>query len=109
MDRHDNDRNMRLRNILKRMERSIDDARARRTTGDEPEIDGPGADIVVGGPTTGSRPGTAGFDPLDTPIADSRPASSSSSTTNGPVRDRETMFDFEGPRLKARPKRRSAS
>jgi hypothetical protein len=47
---------------------------------------------------------------LDTQIADSRPASSASSpSVPSPVRDSETMFDFDGPRLKAKPKRRSAS
>ncbi len=108
MDRHHDDKNTRLRSILKRMERSIDDARTRRISGDEFEEPGAGNETVIGGSQPIERPGTQGFDPLDTPIADSRPASGQPSN-NGPVRDRDTMFDFDGPRLKARPKRRSAS
>ena len=108
MDRHQDDKNTRLRSILKRMERSIDDARTRRISGDEFEESGGGNETVIGGSQPAERPGTHGFDPLDTPIADSRPAAGQPSN-NGPVRDRDTMFDFDGPRLKARPKRRSAS
>lgn len=108
MDRHHDDRNTRLRSILKRMERSIDDARTRRISGDEFEESGTGGETVIGGTQPAERPGTPGFDPLDTPIADSRPTGGKPSN-NGPVRDRDTMFDFDGPRLKARPKRRSAS
>ncbi len=109
MDRYEHDKTTRLRSIIKRMERSIDDARARRMTGDEPE-DFPGGDTVIGGSAASPPPAHRAFDPLDTQIADSRPAASSSSS-NGPtpVRDSDTMFDFDGPRLKARPKRRSAS
>lgn len=108
MDRLHDDRNTRLRSILKRMERSIDDARTRRISGDEPEESGPATDTVIGGSATANRPGGPGFDPLDTPIADSKPAPGNGSAT-GPVRDRDTMFDFDGPRLKAKPKRRTAS
>ena len=110
MDRHEHDKNTRLRSIIKRMERSIDDARSRRITGDEAD-DFPGGDTVIGGSTSTPAQANRAFDPLDTQIADSRPASTSSSSSNGPspVRDSDTMFDFDGPRLKARPKRRSAS
>ena len=109
MDRHEHDKNTRLRSIIKRMERSIDDARARRITGDEAE-DFPGGDTVIGDSTPTAAPANRTFDPLDTQIADSRPAPSTTSLNGpSPVRDSETMFDFDGPRLKARPKRRSAS
>ena len=110
MDRHEHDKNTRLRSIIKRMDRSIDDARSRRITGDEAD-DFPGGDTVIGGSTPTPAPANRTFDPLDTQIADTRPATSSTSTSNGPspVRDTDTMFDFDGPRLKARPKRRSAS
>ena len=45
------------------------------------------------------------IDPLDTPIADSKQTEQEFSTESKTVRDAETMFDFKGPRLKARPKR----
>ena len=103
MDRHHNDNNDRLRSILKKMARSIDDARTRRITGDEDPLDSP---IAPSAGSASDRGNPGAFNPLDTRIADSRPVDSSSDPE--PVRDRETMFDFDGPRLKARPKRRSA-
>ena len=109
MDRHEHDKTTRLRSIIKRMERSIDDARARRITGDEAE-DFPGGDTVIGGSNAAPAPANRPFDPLDTQIADSRPASATATSSSpSPVRDSDTMFDFDGPRLKAKPKRRSAS
>lgn len=90
----------RLRTILQRMERSIDDARARR-------VDGPGrAEAVPPGPAAPvGGGGRMPIDPLDTPIADSKPKEQDRSTDSTTVRDAGTMFDFKGPRLKARPKR----
>ncbi|MHC4245577.1 MAG: hypothetical protein GWP75_10385 [Planctomycetia bacterium] len=94
------EQNNRLRTILQRMERSIDDARARR-------VDGPGRTEAVApapaAPAAGG--GRMPIDPLDTPIADSKPKPEDFSTGSTTVRDAETMFDFNGPRLKARPKR----
>ena len=115
MEAQENDRTERLRSVLKRMERSIDDARHRRTRGSTPmdanlnhEMD----NTVIGSlnvpaPAASNRP----FDSLDTPIKDSKPldAPKVDRSTPGAVRDEGTMFDFEGPRLKARPKRRNAS
>ncbi len=94
-----------LRSILKRMERSIDDARHRRTSG--PETPGePGEALRPVVPTVLSR--GVGENTLDTPIVSTKSAGTRAPST-GPVRDERTMFDFNGPRLKARPKRRSAS
>jgi hypothetical protein len=90
----------RLRTILQRMERSIDDARARR-------VDGPGRTDAVAplpaSPVAGG--GRLPIDPLDTPIADSKQTEQDFSKGSTKVRDAGTMFDFKGPRLKARPKR----
>ncbi|MCP4834522.1 MAG: hypothetical protein GY895_07105 [Phycisphaera sp.] len=106
MNLHENDKTERLRSVLKRMERSIDDARSRRTRTSSPESSRPADDSVVAG-----RPkmATNGFDPLDTPIADSKPVREPISSKPRVVRDETTMFDFNGPRLKAKAKRRSAS
>lgn len=100
MEAQENDRTERLRSVFKRMERSIDDARARR-------VDAPGRTEAVApapaAPAAGG--GRMPIDPLDTPIADSKPKPEDFSTGSTTVRDAETMFDFNGPRLKARPKR----
>lgn len=113
MEAQENDRTERLRSVLKRMERSIDDARNRRTRGSTPmnpnlhhEMDS----TVIGAaktPLSSNRP----FDSLDTPISDSKPVEAQQNDLKAPgaVRDEGTMFDFDGPRLKARPKRRNAS
>ena len=115
MEAQENDRTERLRSVLKRMERSIDDARHRRTRGTTPMDAGLSHDMdntVIGSskvpvPAATNRP----FDSLDTPIKDSQPldVKKVDRSTPGAVRDEGTMFDFEGPRLKARPKRRNAS
>jgi hypothetical protein len=100
MKPRDTEQTNRLRTILQRMERSIDDARARR-------VDGPGRADAVTPPL--ASPVTSGgrmpIDPLDTPIADSKQTEQDFSKGSTTVRDAGTMFDFKGPRLKARPKR----
>lgn len=112
MESNENNRTDRLRSVLKRMERSIDDARHRRTHGsDAPVSTGSPAveDTVIGAQKTTSSTPKQPFDSLDTPIKDTRPTSTPGSPKSTVVRDERTMFDFEGPRLKARPKRRTAS
>ena len=106
MDLHENDKTERLRSVLKRMERSIDDARTRRTRGSMPEAPSHAEERGLGSRTPGAH---TGFDPLDTPIADSEVKKDPASTQPRSVRDERSMFDFNGPRLKARAKRRSAS
>ncbi|HAC09303.1 MAG: hypothetical protein GY728_09670 [Phycisphaeraceae bacterium] len=100
MKPQDTEQTNRLRTILQRMERSIDDARARR-------VDGPGRPDAVSPPP--ASPITGGgrmpLDPLDTPIADTKQTEQDFSKGSTTVRDAGTMFDFKGPRLKARPKR----
>lgn len=100
MKPHNTEQTNRLRTILQRMERSIDDARARR-------VDGPGRSDTVSSQPASPIPvgGRMPIDPLDTPIADSKQTEQEFSTESKTVRDAETMFDFKGPRLKARPKR----
>lgn len=105
MDLHENDKTERLRSVLKRMERSIDDARTRRTRGSMPEAPGHVEDRPLGSRTQHG----SSFDPLDTPIADSDIKQDATTTQPRSVRDERSMFDFNGPRLKARAKRRSAS
>ena len=105
MDLHENDKTERLRSVLKRMERSIDDARTRRTRGSSTGAPSPAGDHTIGSRT----PSPNGFDPLDTPIADSEVKKDAAPTQSRTVRDEGSMFDFNGPRLKARAKRRSAS
>ena len=112
MESNDNTRTDRLRSVLKRMERSIDDARHRRTHGSDAPVTGGSSaveDTVIGVQNTNPSSSKKPFDSLDTPIEDTRPASTPGSPQSTVVRDKETMFDFEGPRLKARPKRRNAS
>ena len=106
MDLHENDKTERLRSVLKRMERSIDDARTRRTRGSMPETPSHTQEPALGSRTPN---GTSGFDPLDTPIADSDAKKEAAPSQPRSVRDERSMFDFNGPRLKARAKRRSAS
>ena len=100
-----NENNHPLRSILKRMERSIDDARHRRTKAPEPSIESNGATSIA---PANTLHGSIGKSALDTPIVSTKQASPAK-TSSGPMRDEGTMFDFDGPRLKARPKRRSAS
>ncbi|MFB0985597.1 MAG: hypothetical protein QMB94_04805 [Phycisphaerales bacterium] len=103
MNREGNDPNDRMRTILQRMERSIDDARSKRVEGTAT-----GSAYTPGMPNstaTRSQGTPRALDPLDTPIADSTPGKPSESEPNAAVRDAGTMFDFKGPRLKARPKR----
>lgn len=113
MDSNDNPRTDRLRSVLKRMERSIDDARHRRTRGSDapaPAGSSTAEDTVIGAQNPAPTGANEPFDSLDTPIEDTRPAAGSNGAKKSTVvRDERTMFDFEGPRLKARPKRRTAS
>jgi hypothetical protein len=96
----------RMRTILQRMERSIDDARSRRVEGTTP---GSAFKSPISGLTSSrSDVPSRSMDPLDTRIADSVPVKAANSESTNTVRDAETMFDFEGPRLKARPKRPSS-
>ena len=106
MDLHENDKTERLRSVLRRMERSIDDARTRRTRGSMPETPSQAEGRVLGSRTPSA---VNGFDPLDTPIADSDAKKDAVSAQPRSVRDEGSMFDFNGPRLKARAKRRNAS
>ena len=106
MDLQQNDKTEQLRSVLKRMERSIDDARTRRTRGAMPETGVHSENTVRHG---GQKPSSDGFDPLDTPIADSPVKRAPHKDQPRSVRDERSMFDFEGPRLKARAKRRNAS
>ncbi len=112
IESNDHNRTDRLRSVLKRMERSIDDARHRRTNGPDTPVDAGSSaaeDTVIGvrnpSPIDSKKP----FDSLDTPIEDTRSSGAPGSSKSTMVRDERTMFDFEGPRLKARPKRRTAS
>ncbi|MAD18960.1 MAG: hypothetical protein CMJ52_01900 [Planctomycetaceae bacterium] len=100
MKPQDTEQTNRLRTILQRMERSIDDARARR-------VDGPGRTEAVTPPAVAPIAGGGRLpaDPLDTPVADSQKADPNFPNGSTTVRDAGTMFDFKGPRLKARPKR----
>ena len=100
-----NDHDHPLRSILKRMERSIDDARSRRTRTPDAGVSTTGFDARPMASTTSAA---RNEDALDTPIMTTKQTGGVPKTP-GPVRDERTMFDFDGPRLKARPKRRSAS
>ena len=103
MNRQENDPNDRMRTILQRMERSIDDARSKRVEG--ADTGSPYQSKMADAATTRSDGAPRPIDPLDTPIADSTPRQPSGNQANATVRDAGTMFDFKGPRLKARPKR----
>lgn len=103
MNRQENDPNDRMRTILQRMERSIDDARSKRVEGTD--TGSPYKSEITDSATTRSEGAPRPMDPLDTPIADSTPRQPSGNKANATVRDAGTMFDFKGPRLKARPKR----
>ena len=105
MNQREQDRTDRLRSVLKLMERSIDDARTRRTRSDDLPMSPRSTD--EGGLTAATEP--SAFDPLDTEIADSALKAAEKETDPGEVRDEGSMFDFDGPRLKARAKRRNAS
>ncbi len=105
MNRQPNDPSNRMRAILQRMERSIDDARSKR-------VEGISTDTSFGSRvaepiSTRAESTPRSLDPLDTRIADSTPAKPGNDSP-ATVRDAETMFDFKGPRLKARPKRPSS-
>lgn len=98
MDRQQQDKAQRLRAVLRKMERSIDDARTRR--------EGNGHDM-----RNSALPEANGFaesrhTDLDTPIT----GKSENSMHNGnlPSRTEGNMFDFNKPHMKARPKRRPA-
>ena len=105
MNQREQDRTDRLRSVLKLMERSIDDARTRRTRSDDLPMSSQPTN--EGGLTSATEP--SAFDPLDTEIADSALKAAEKETDPGEVRDEGSMFDFDGPRLKARAKRRNAS
>ena len=106
MNRQETDSNNRMRTILQRMERSIDDARSRRVEGTGTSAPYPPRSANPITPQSNMTPRS--IDPLDTPIADSLPGKSSKSDSIAAVRDAGTMFDFNGPRPKARPKRPSS-
>ena len=94
-----------LRSILKRMERSIDDARHRRTRTPENPVH---TSSVQPGTANSTMSGEIATNSLDTPIVSTK-STNSITTETGPMRDERTMFDFDGPRMKARPKRHSVS
>jgi hypothetical protein len=106
MTRPQNDSNNRMRTILQRMERSIDDARSRRVEGTISDV--PFGSRITDPTSSRSDAPPRSMDPLDTRIADSVPVKATNGESITTVRDAETMFDFEGPRLKARPKRPSS-
>ena len=92
MERQQQQRVEHLRAVLRKMERSIDDARTRRESTDTGESNSqPMGNSNI---NNGQNPG------LDTPIIGNGPAP--------PARTEATMFNFDEPRLKARPKRRPA-
>jgi hypothetical protein len=96
MDRQQQERADRLRAVLRKMERSIEDARSRRETEGR-------SDEHPGQPASpqSTQHGSPG---LDTPII----GHGSTPSKPPPARTEDTMFDFHAPRLKARPKRRPA-
>ena len=98
MDRQQQEKVQRLRAVLRRMEQSIDDARLRRENSDT-------GDFQQNGVSPVTRENTASPD-LDTPIIGQNPISNGHSAP--PPRTEESMFNFDQPRLKARPKRRPA-
>jgi hypothetical protein len=92
MEQQQQERVERLRAVLRKMERSIDDARTRRESTSLSESNSaPMGNLRA---NSGQNPG------LDTPIISNGPAP--------PARTEATMFNFDKPRLKARPKRRPA-
>lgn len=97
MDRHQQEKVQRLRAVLRKMEQSIDNARLRRETSGQGDFQpGPVERIERHQPTQD----------LDTPILGKGHVSSSNPAP--PPRTEESMFNFDQPRLKARPKRRPA-
>ena len=100
MDRQHNERTERLRAVLRKMERSIEDARSRRETTNSTDQT----------PAERMDPNRSSL--LDTPIIGNQNSNSSgngnSPSQQPPARTHDSMFDFDAPRLKARPKRRPA-
>lgn len=92
MERQQQERVERLRAVLRKMERSIEDARTRRESSET--SDSISEDMANVRTSNGNNPD------LDTPIlGNGKPP---------PARTEATMFNFDEPRLKARPKRRPA-
>ena len=98
MDRQQQEKVQRLRAVLRKMEQSIDDARLRRESSNQ-------GDFHPGSMDRPDHPNGASKD-LDTPILGQGHASNSHPAP--PPRTEESMFNFDQPRLKARPKRRPA-
>ena len=100
MDRQHNERTERLRAVLRKMERSIEDARSRRETTNSTD------------PTPAERMDPNRSSLLDTPIIGNQNSNGNgngnSPSQQPPARTHDSMFDFDAPRLKARPKRRPA-
>jgi len=92
MERQQQERVERLRAVLKKMERSIEDARTRRKSTNDDEVIS--SQESASQFNRGQNPG------LDTPII--------GNGQTPPARTEATMFNFDEPRLKARPKRRPA-
>jgi len=92
MERQQQERVDRLRGVLRKMERSIEDARTRRESSESG--DSVSSHLDSQRAQSGQNPG------LDTPII--------GTGQTPPARTEATMFDFDEPRLKARPKRRPA-
>ena len=96
MDNQHQERVNRLRNVLRKMEKSIEDARTRRESSTNTgQVPGYNQNRIHTSPD------------LDTPIIGSNQQSHSNSTPL-PPRNEANMFNFDEPRLKARPKRRPA-
>ena len=98
MERQSHDKAQRLRAVLRKMEQSIDNARLRRESAGQ-------GDFQAGQVEHSIRSNTTTPD-LDTPILGQGQVSNSHPAP--PPRTEETMFNFDQPRLKARPKRRPA-
>ena len=92
MERQKQEQVERLRAVLRKMERSIEDARTRRKSTNDGE--------VVAGQDNASQFDRGENPGLDTPII--------GNGKTPPARTEATMFNFDEPRLKARPKRRPA-
>ncbi len=96
MDNQHHERVNRLRNVLRKMEQSIEDARTRRESS------------ANGGQVPAFNQNRMPSSPdLDTPIIGTN-QQNQGNTTPPPPRNEANMFNFDEPRLKARPKRRPA-
>ena len=104
MERQHNERADRLRAVLRKMERSIEDARSRRES-----TESPGTHTPTGSADTHN---VRHSPVLDTPIIGRSSVEESEANTSPktppPARTQDSMFNFDAPRLKARPKRRPA-